>query len=129
MLPALLCRMVQDQADKSWQHRSLTDRKITRLNSIHHITPYAFFSFKKQTTTPFHLILPTPNTDNFYLFFVNDTATTEIYTLSLHDALPIFRNVVGQPISTFFGYKVVGLFQSASDVASSPLQDGAGPGR
>src|SRR3712207_6931464 len=25
-----------------------------------------------------------------YLFFFNDTATTEIYTLSLHDALPIF---------------------------------------
>src|SRR3989442_11922612 len=24
------------------------------------------------------------------LFFFNDTATTEIYTLSLHDALPIF---------------------------------------
>src|SRR3712207_8893022 len=26
-------------------------------------------------------------------FFFNDTATTEIYTLSLHDALPIFRRV------------------------------------
>src|SRR3712207_8844855 len=25
------------------------------------------------------------------LFFFNDTATTEIYTLSLHDALPIWR--------------------------------------
>ena len=25
----------------------------------------------------------------FYVFFFNDTATTEIYTLSLHDALPI----------------------------------------
>src|SRR3712207_8251196 len=25
-----------------------------------------------------------------YVFFFNDTATTEIYTLSLHDALPIF---------------------------------------
>src|SRR6266436_6976249 len=25
------------------------------------------------------------------LFFFNGTATTEIYTLSLHDALPIFR--------------------------------------
>src|SRR3712207_9199904 len=25
----------------------------------------------------------------FYSFFFNDTATTEIYTLSLHDALPI----------------------------------------
>src|SRR5229473_4113278 len=26
---------------------------------------------------------------NFFVFFFNDTATTEIYTLSLHDALPI----------------------------------------
>src|SRR2546430_3620398 len=26
---------------------------------------------------------------NLFLFFFNDTATTEIYTLSLHDALPI----------------------------------------
>src|SRR2546423_14949250 len=30
----------------------------------------------------------------FAFFFFNDTATTEIYTLSLHDALPIwFRSV------------------------------------
>src|SRR2546425_8539292 len=28
------------------------------------------------------------------LFFFNDTATTEIYTLSLHDALPIFASGV-----------------------------------
>src|SRR5260221_8543098 len=27
----------------------------------------------------------------FFIFFFNDTATTEIYTLSLHDALPISR--------------------------------------
>src|SRR5215203_7520252 len=27
----------------------------------------------------------------FFFFFFNDTATTEIYTLSLHDALPIPR--------------------------------------
>src|SRR5476651_2915128 len=27
----------------------------------------------------------------FVVFFFNDTATTEIYTLSLHDALPISR--------------------------------------
>src|SRR2546427_4748758 len=30
-----------------------------------------------------------------FFFFFNDTATTEIYTLSLHDALPIF--VSGRP--------------------------------
>src|SRR2546430_12599824 len=29
--------------------------------------------------------------NNQVLFFFNDTATTEIYTLSLHDALPIFH--------------------------------------
>src|SRR5689334_24217106 len=31
----------------------------------------------------------------FCLFFFNDPATTEIYTLSLHDALPIFMHVLG----------------------------------
>src|SRR2546428_5737735 len=30
-------------------------------------------------------------------FFFNDTATTEIYTLSLHDALPIFQARMGAP--------------------------------
>src|SRR3712207_7875414 len=35
-------------------------------------------------------------------FFFNDTATTEIYTLSLHDALPIFASFHGSelPVST-----------------------------
>src|SRR3712207_7565411 len=30
-----------------------------------------------------------------FIFFFNDTATTEIYTLSLHDALPIYGQVAG----------------------------------
>src|SRR5438067_12987420 len=32
----------------------------------------------------------------FFFFFFNDTATTEIYTLSLHDALPIFDDSTEQ---------------------------------
>src|SRR3712207_4212484 len=44
--------------------RHVPDRKSTRLNSSHANISYAVFCF-------------------------NDTATTEIYTLSLHDALPI----------------------------------------
>src|SRR5215211_9024441 len=32
-----------------------------------------------------------------HFFFFNDTATTEIYTLSLHDALPIF----GRPVRDY----------------------------
>src|SRR5258705_6680887 len=33
----------------------------------------------------------------FFFFFFNDTATTEIYTLSLHDALPICGVIDGAP--------------------------------
>src|SRR6266705_7169040 len=33
----------------------------------------------------------------FIFFFFNDTATTEIYTLSLHDALPISRDRWAKP--------------------------------
>src|SRR2546422_6037377 len=41
----------------------------------------------------------------YFFFFFNDTATTEIYTLSLHDALPIFasasaRSKCGRPTTT-----------------------------
>src|SRR3712207_8261018 len=32
-----------------------------------------------------------------FVFFFNDTATTEIYTLSLHDALPIYHLVEEMP--------------------------------
>src|ERR1044071_10524728 len=32
-----------------------------------------------------------------FFFFFNDTATTEIYTLSLHDALPIYVGTFVQP--------------------------------
>src|SRR5688572_33439834 len=36
---------------------------------------------------------------SFCFFFFNDTATTEIYTLSLHDALPIFTGRDLWPVS------------------------------
>src|SRR2546427_9344057 len=37
----------------------------------------------------------------FFFFFFNDTATTEIYTLSLHDALPISNRCSGFRLTTF----------------------------
>src|SRR5688572_31566325 len=39
-------------------------------------------------------------------FFFNDTATTEIYTLSLHDALPIFRKIVRRKVMTLLSGEV-----------------------
>src|SRR6266496_3811355 len=83
------------------------DRKSTRLNSSHVEISYAVFCLKKKNYYPrtsqsfFY-----PHTTRFYQpsrysfpcsfyhnnvnpFFFNDTATTELYTLSLHDALPL----------------------------------------
>src|SRR3990170_2435234 len=95
------------------------DRKSTRLNSSHQIISYAVFCLKKKIrrggrcagrrrrcrpawlsrgrpagATPRRGQRPAaPDAPAAparpYFFFFNDTATTEIYTLSLHDALPI----------------------------------------
>src|SRR5258707_10372184 len=40
---------------------------------------------------------------SFFFFFFNDTATTEIYTLSLHDALPISSAHIGPSFGGNFG--------------------------
>src|SRR5579863_4446254 len=86
------------------------DRKSTRLNSSHPSISYAVFCLKKTTSTRhenkdhalgfgreirlFRSQLILERLFRFrrlysVIFFFNDRATTEIYTLSLHDALPI----------------------------------------
>jgi len=39
------------------------------------------------------------------------------------------RNFVGSALNTYYGYKVIGIFQNAAEVAASPTQDQAAPGR
>ena len=41
----------------------------------------------------------------------------------------ITRTSVGEPISYFYGRKVIGIFQNDAEVAAHATQDGAGPGR
>src|ERR1022692_2811745 len=76
--------------------RFFFDRKSTRLNSSHLVISYAVFCLKKKS----HLLtwrwggreqaaVPGECPGGAVHFFFNDTATTEIYPLSLHDALPI----------------------------------------
>src|SRR6266487_4446865 len=99
------------------------DRKSTRLNSSHPSISYAVFCLKKkknhaserlvepnqprsQSSPVVHGVQrrderlhqrddlgPAGQQAVVSSFFFNDTATTEIYTLSLHDALPIFQRV------------------------------------
>src|SRR5260364_177239 len=91
-------------------NQRIGDRKSTRLNSSHQIISYAVFCLKKKTSR--FILLQADARENIYafgnfvvggnvavgifIFFFNDTATTEIYTLSLHDALPIS---IGNPSS------------------------------
>lgn len=42
---------------------------------------------------------------------------------------PIIRNQPGHDLSSFYGYKVIGLFNSKEEVAGAPPQQGAAPGR
>src|SRR3989442_6902921 len=69
----------------------------------------------------------------FIFFFFNDTATTEIYTLSLHDALPIYplqaagrlrpsRDVHGCPRLVLGGHYGAARRQSRSEEHTSELQ-------
>src|SRR5438552_11541585 len=48
------------------------------------------------------------------LFFFNDPATTEIYTLSLHDALPIYlrRARLAEPVAFFGRWSARDVFRS-----------------
>src|SRR5258707_12001976 len=41
----------------------------------------------------------------YFFFFFNDTATTEIYTLSLHDALPIWSRIRQVPLLSPDGHR------------------------
>src|SRR2546430_14399784 len=47
----------------------------------------------------FYFVLRSVSSALVFFFFFNDTATTEIYTLSLHDALPI----LGGGVATQYG--------------------------
>src|SRR5260370_15552506 len=53
-----------------------------------------------------------------FFFFFNDTATTEIYTLSLHDALPISLRV-----------RVLSAIRSTSSLADRGVASGSAPRR
>src|SRR5256885_11850157 len=62
------------------------------------------------------------------LFFFNDTATTEIYTLSLHDALPISiakassaEMTFGSNVATLCSFAAVSISSHMSDRKSTRL--------
>src|SRR5437867_13216714 len=47
---------------------------------------------------------------SFFFFFFNDTATTEIYTLSLHDALPISKTMARAGSGTVSIFEITSVF-------------------
>src|SRR2546427_6593572 len=63
---------------------------------------------------------------HFTFFFFNDTATTEIYTLSLHDALPICRPTVRRVVPQEGGDTAVRHVPPALSSIYSPSRGEAG---
>src|SRR2546429_9624960 len=55
----------------------------------------------------------------FIFFFFNDTATTEIYTLSLHDALPIYSEI----------WFIISFISSPTQCTNRVLRTGVNSGR
>src|SRR6266481_8311222 len=55
-----------------------------------------------------------------FFFFFNDTATTDIYTLSLHDALPINRAALDEAVAAGSAH-----FASVADVTDQAAVDAA----
>src|SRR2546423_421509 len=77
----MLC--LSDRSRRSEEHTS-------ELQSLAYLVCRLLLEKKKlRCSDLFYTILLT---HCFSFFFFNDTATTEIYTLSLHDALPIFTS-------------------------------------
>src|SRR5205809_5841531 len=63
-----------------------------------------------------------------FFFFFNDTATTEIYTLSLHDALPILRTLaeIRQRVEGLALFDAVALIVDQTDRKSTRLNSSHG---
>src|SRR3984893_4521522 len=85
----LVCRLLLEK--KKNIHNEKHDEGCGRVpteasNSSPRAAPRALLS---GIHTPLFYVLS--SSFSFFFFFFNDTATTEIYTLSLHDALPISR--------------------------------------
>src|SRR5258708_23379294 len=60
---------------------------------------------------------------SLYFFFFKDTATTEIYTLSLHDALPILRaRIEGRRIKHDGTYNSGGYLRKGVTPTDDPLK-------
>src|SRR5476649_1188003 len=84
----LVCRLLLEKKKKKNNHRlhkikKHTKKKIAQINSFHK-SLRVLFTFCPCLLLIFIVFV------FFFFFFFNDTATTEIYTLSLHDALPIW---------------------------------------
>jgi TonB-linked SusC/RagA family outer membrane protein len=51
------------------------------------------------------------------------------FTPPFETGLGYVRNETGHPASSFYGYKIIGIFKDADEVSKAPMQNSAAPGR
>src|ERR1039458_6743078 len=82
----LVCRLLLEKKRSSTPLRRPLARRTPPSGQFGHLDSLPFLPVVENMNFLRALIGPKAGLD---FFFFNDTATTEIYTLSLHDALPI----------------------------------------
>ncbi len=75
------------------------------------------FNIGANVTSYDNTVVRIPGTAGFF-----ETAYT-------HNTGPQVRNQAGHPVGAFFGYHIIGIYQDAADVAKSPTETDAAPGR
>src|SRR3989442_861964 len=82
-----------------------SDEQTTRLQSRTDLECRTLLETKADATIAITPAMATNAVGTNHTFFFNDTATTEIYTLALHDALPICGpgSFVGSPTCSYTG--------------------------
>src|SRR4029434_9304183 len=83
----LVCRLLLEKKKKKETHNTTSTVTDTATRPLHHTHTHT----KRRQVYRAHVcvqITACTRTDSYFFFF-NDTATTEISSLSLHDALPI----------------------------------------
>src|SRR5438874_1014336 len=88
----LVCRLLLEKKNTLRKEtEALHNCRLTTFENINHYTLIIIILLLESACSyrSFSFFL---HLNIFWFFFFNDTSTTEIYTLSLHDALPIWPN-------------------------------------
>src|SRR5262249_21231688 len=118
-LTNLVCRLLLEKKKNNVMHTSIDSARHSVLHNTRGVVSHCAIPHPHPSPLLPATLTTSTYTPHPFFFFFNDTATTEIYTLSLHDALPIsevrIRRDTGSPVRS------QGRRSRACDESSRPI--------